>query len=575
MGLPPKQNNFSPKFMACMRILTVVITVLAITTILCTDHHRLMFWMEGSDTNSVQNRTGEKLRLQYLAPSTKLDSNGKNHLDPTPAEIPAKLTASAPDSSDSFGPDTIENEFIINFDNSDDFNQFLKLARKNGIDIVDIVERWNSVRLRVTNRDQFNDLISQGPTPNDYSSNYFIRTPDLPGSSDDPVEFKPSDFEAFGDDALDWLGLENGYPFRGEDIVVAVLDTGVGDHPTFREGAIERISLLEETNGVDGDYSGHGTAVASIIGGHAADAAGVAPNAQILSVQVLDANGVGDAFTVAKGILEAVDRGADVINLSLGTYGDSPELRRAILYADFHGVPVVASVGNDGLNGISYPARYREVIAVTGIDPMGQHVPFANQGLGIDLAAPATGVQAAWNGNHIVSFSGTSASAPFVSGAIALLLSENPTLSPADAINILIDYSNDSGAPGPDPSIGNGILDIGRALNRGQQGIYDVALASHHISPESDLTLELVVSAQNRGTEILRNIRLTSVIDGVVKHTHFKNVGVGETVSQRYHVDRDKLIETGQVQIKSSVSIDGRNDSKIINNSRSSLLIIN
>ena len=558
-----------------LSIILIVSMLLIVAAVLNTKSFWQTFSEKGRTTNSAQFQSFRKVKIEREALSIK--ENSKETIQPNPAspQTSAKAIESFSDTLDSSKAGKIENEFTVNFDSKDDLNQFLKLANEYGINVIDIIDMWNSVRLRVKNLDQFNNLIAQGPTPNDYSSNYLIRTPDLPELPENSLRIKPSDLQAFGDNALRWLGLENDSQFRGQNIVVAVLDTGVSDHPTFKAGAVEEISLLEGTSGADGEYGGHGTAVASIISGNSSDAEGVAPDAQILSIQVLDADGVGDTFTVAKGILEAVDGGADIINLSLGTYGDSPEMRRAILYAKTNGVAVVAAVGNDGQNGISYPARYDEVIAVTGVDPMGQHVPFANQGQGVDLAAPATGVQAAWIGDNIVNFSGTSASAPFVSGALAGVMAANPDLSAEEALDILIAYSNDSGAPGPDPVIGNGVLDIGRIQNRDKPEIYDVALASHSIFPESNNKLEVIVSAQNRGTEILQNIRLSSVIDGVEVQTNFKNIGVGETVSERYSVDQDKLLKTGQVEIKSSVSINGRDDSKIINNSRSSVIIYN
>ena len=560
-----------------MRILSIILslTMLMVAAFFYTQYFRQNFSKDRSTTDAAQFQPLEKVKIEGEALSTKRVSNGKINLNSESTKTSAKSTGNFSDTVGTSKPNRIENEYTINFDSDDDLNQFLKLAHDYGVDIVDTIEMWNSVRLRVKDLNQFNDLISQGPTPNEYSSNYFIRTPDLPGLPENSLQIMPSDLEAFGDQALKWLGLEDDSKFRGQDIMVAVLDTGVSNHPTFKQGAVEQISLLEGTSSVDGDYGGHGTAVASIISGNSDGAAGVAPDAEILSIQVLDANGVGDAFTVAKGILEAVDSGADIINLSLGTYGDSPEMRRAVMYAKSNGVAVVAAVGNDGLNGISYPARYDEVIAVTGVDPMGQHVPFANQGFGVDLAAPATGINAAWIDDERIIFSGTSASAPFVSGALAGVMAANPNLSAEEALDILIANSNDSGAPGPDPIIGKGILDIGRVQNRDKPRIYDVALASHSILPESNNKFELIVSAQNRGTEMLQNIQLSSVIDGVEVHTQFKNVDVGETVSERYPVDRDKLLKTGQVQIKSSVSIDGRKDSKAINNNRTSAIIYN
>ena len=205
-----------------------------------------------------------------------------------------------------------------------------------------------------------NRLLEAGVDINDFSSNYITRTPDFPDLSPERPEFTSANVLPFGDKALDWLGLNPDSEFRGENILVAVLDTPVFEHRTLKGKIVKQFNLAEQSNSDEDGYSAHGTAVGSLISGQSPDAPGVAPEADILSISVLGNDGIGDTFTLAKGIMEAVDRGADIINMSLGSYGNSPEMRRAIDYALENDVAIVAAAGNDGKNNLTYPADMRE-----------------------------------------------------------------------------------------------------------------------------------------------------------------------------------------------------------------------
>ena len=109
---------------------------------------------------------------------------------------------------------------------------------------------------------------------------------------------------------------------------------------------------MMDSNRQESENSGHGTAIASIISGALEGYVGLAPSAEILSIEVLDSAGVGDAFSVAEAIVIATDRGTDVINLSLGGEMNNEVLQNAVNYAASKDVLVVAAVGNDGIYGI-------------------------------------------------------------------------------------------------------------------------------------------------------------------------------------------------------------------------------
>ncbi|MGY8688851.1 MAG: S8 family serine peptidase, partial [Verrucomicrobiales bacterium] len=134
-----------------------------------------------------------------------------------------------------------------------------------------------------------------------------------------------------------------------------------------------------EDDGTTGtEINGHGTAVASVAAGTHAAAPGVAPAAQVLSFRVADSDGNSDSFTLAQGILAAAEAGADVINISLGSTGDSGVVEEAVNKAMAAGSTIVAAAGNNGADSLSYPAAYEGVISVGSVDAAGQHLDFSN-----------------------------------------------------------------------------------------------------------------------------------------------------------------------------------------------------
>jgi subtilisin family serine protease len=155
----------------------------------------------------------------------------------------------------------------------------------------------------------------------------------------------------------------------------------------------------------------------------------VAPGSQILPVRVLDPDGRGDTFFVAYAIEWAINQGADVINLSLGTQENSRLFHDVMLWAVEQGVSVVAAAGNSNTSVLHYPAAYPAVVAVTAVGETKTKAPFANYGSWIDVAAPGVGITSTIvtaQGSGYATWSGTSMATPFVSGAIALLRQKFP-----------------------------------------------------------------------------------------------------------------------------------------------------
>jgi subtilisin family serine protease len=484
---------------------------------------------------------------------------------PSPIAVAEERTAKPQPDNYQPEPDAIPGEFVLSFYDDNDRDAFAALAKLKGVEILDVIGFGHSVRVRVKTRDQLQNLLSESPTPVDYGPNHYVFFPERPKSK----PFEPvTDYVGFGSQSLQWLGVTGDHSSWGKGITIAVLDTGVAQHPALSENNITRQNLVDgETSGIS-DYGEHGTAVASLIAGTSPDLPGIAPGSNILSIKVLSAEGKGDAFTLASGIVEAVKQGASIINLSLGTYGDSFILRDAVNFALESGVVIVAATGNDAIEGLLYPARYEGVLAVSGVDAKGRHLFFANRGTEVDIAAPGIGVNAALPGESIGKLSGTSAAVPFVSGSLAWLMSEDNKMSAEDAVEILCRYCDDVGAPGKDEETGHGILNICRVQDRDVEGIYDVALLSPYIPPLSanEERIGVVVSAQNRGTEYLYSVNLEVEMDGVLSKHTFYNIDIGETMSHEFLIDYKNLKQLKHISIRYSATIDGEEDINLDNN---------
>lgn len=215
----------------------------------------------------------------------------------------------------------------------------------------------------------------------------------------------------------------------GYGVKVAVVDTGVmANHPDL-SGKVTEYDIGYGT----GDGAGHGTHVAGIIAAsvnNGLGGAGIAPGAEIISVRVFNGNGKTSDYYVAKGIDKAVAAGAQVINLSLGGPGFSQDLKRAVTQAINKGVCVVAAMGNDGMNQVSYPAAFDGVIGVVASDTNNTRAQYSNFGPWADIAAPGTAIYSSTYDGSFGLKDGTSMAAPAVSGAVALYKSVHYDATP-------------------------------------------------------------------------------------------------------------------------------------------------
>ncbi|WP_456272201.1 S8 family peptidase [Bacillus sp. AK031] len=220
---------------------------------------------------------------------------------------------------------------------------------------------------------------------------------------------------------------------KGSGMTIAVLDTGCDlTHPDL-EGRITGIrNFTSDDGGAEDnvtDYNGHGTHVAGTIAAieNGQGVVGVAPEANLLIIKVLAGEGGSGKYDwIVDGIQYAIDQGVDIISMSLGGPTDYPPLHEVIQQAVDKNIPVVCAAGNEGdenaeTDEFSYPACYNEVISIGAIDFDRKSSYFTNSNNEVDLVAPGEYILSTIPGGKYAKFSGTSMSAPHVSGALALI----------------------------------------------------------------------------------------------------------------------------------------------------------
>ena len=354
-------------------------------------------------------------------------------------------------------------------------------------------------------------------------NNYQVLVPQVPPEVRTRGE---AAYRVVGAKALDLLGAEGVTSDWGKNVKVALLDTSV-----------------DEAETVLGAEAGHGTSMKSLIVGGSGAVQGAAPAAQINNIPVLDGKGKGNSFILAQAIVQAVDTGAQVINMSLGSDGDSAVVRAAVTYALSKNVALVAAAGNEAVNRVSYPAAYEGVLAVASVDGDKQQLYFSNRGKSVGVAAPGFMVVADWPGGKTVEVSGTSASTALVSGVLAALISKEPGITGTRAIELIRQYADDTGAAGKDDETGYGVADLQRVLERNQRGIIDLAVAGVKFDPAGKLT----AAVQNRGTETVNSPVLEIGVGGSSRKFYLGSLAPGQSAAESVQFDAVRARQEGGI----------------------------
>ncbi len=447
-------------------------------------------------------------------------------------------------------PGAIDGEAVLRFADADAYNRFLEDAARLGLRVLGSDSQHFALRIGF---DEAGDLLAafSGLDPSDYEigANFLVTLPTIP-SPDDPANPGQVLFP-FGPNTLNYLGVTNNTTW-GEGITIAILDTGIGPHNIFGEDQVTAIDFLGTSGGPLGEVD-HGTAVASLV-------AELAPASSILDYAVMNESGTSDSFTLSLAIYDAIARGADVINISLGSYGSTIALAQAVADAVSAGIAVVAAAGNDGLEGrLTYPAAYPGVISAGAVDALSQHVYYSNTSENLSLSAPGVGITAAAPENGTTSASGTSFSSPLIGAAVTAILSENPGMTSQEAEALLYTYANEAGIPGPDPEYGNGILNLERVMQRNTPGIYDIAIASQTFAnpnvPTNNANPFIDIAVQNRGTETLYNVSVQVSSPGIARTFNIPVLAPNEVAVLQAPINAALVQANGSLEVVSTASM--------------------
>jgi hypothetical protein len=451
--------------------------------------------------------------------------------------------------SEALDQGAIAGQRSIVFTDRESMERFLSKIKGKGFSVLGRIDALNALRIGFLSAAELAALLDGSEQTG------FIFPVVVPGLPDGTVQ--PGAIP-LGNGLASWLGIA-AYDRStwGNGVLVAVLDTGVSPSSSMFSRT-RQISLVDLPTDLS-TLNGHGTAVTSLINQ-------VAPDASFLSVRIADDNGISNSFLIAQGILAAVDGGAKIINISMGGDGYSSILQNAVDYAQERGVVIIAAAGNNGINQIAQPAAMTGVIPVMSVDAVGDHLLFSNTGSTSAYSAPGYAVNAEGVDGGIVSFTGTSASAPIAAGTLAAVMSNNvnKSVTATQGVELINSNLNEAGAPGADGTFGGGLLDLGRVMQSSTAGIVDAAVASQWIvSDTNGLTLQVTV--QNQGTAPLFNVPVQ-----VTTSTGTQTMNVGSLTAGKIQTFNVPVPATAEsVTFQSSIGVSsGQSDVNPANNRR-------
>ena len=328
--------------------------------------------------------------------------------------------------------------------------------------------------------------------------------------------------------------------------ILAIVDSGVDlTHPDLspqlwsNPGEVAGNSIDDDANGYNDDVhgwnfvsnnanvaddNGHGTLVSGIAAAATNNnegISGICRNCKIMPVKVMQASGIANYSDIAAGIHYAVNKGARVVNLSLGGYADSQLLRDVVEVAAAQDVVLVGGVGNGNVDTPFYPAAYDDVLAVASVGEDDVKSFTTNFGDRVDVSAPGEDILSTALGGSYTTSSGTSIAAPFSAGVAGLVISENPAWSASLVRQQIIQTSDNVNTknPGYGGKLGSGRINATQAMGEPEP---DLVLSDYIVGgvadgrPDSDATAEIYVNVRNEWDDATSVNGVLSTSDGAV-----------------------------------------------------------
>jgi subtilisin family serine protease len=262
---------------------------------------------------------------------------------------------------------------------------------------------------------------------------------------------------------------------KGENITVAVLDTGITNHDDLNENILwDKYKSYISNEELDGH--GHGTMVAGVISAKDSGfgVVGVAPNTKILPIKVLPNSVMFQNSTdqdLTNALKYCLEMGVDIINMSLGSlYKQSQAFQEVLIEVYNNNIPIVCAMGNYGEKYACFPANFPQTFGVTSYGKGRNISTFSSRGYAADFALPGEDILTTTLNNKYSIVKGTSFSSPFLAGIISLILSkakkENKKYTIEELKQLLISCSSDYGPPGKDNMYGYGIINTDSLINK-------------------------------------------------------------------------------------------------------------
>ncbi len=452
-----------------------------------------------------------------------------------------------------------EGEVIVKFSpsiaQSADFAEHLRaLNLKMGTEIIGEIPALNAYLLKTVKGKGVESLVNKILKENgvEYAEpNYYRYALEVPNDPKYRYQWNYRIVQA----PLGW-DIQKGDP----SIIVAVLDTGVDlSHPDL-VGNLTSGYDFAYGDSVPDDVSGHGTHVSGTIAAMTNNGMGVAGltwRCLIMPVKVLANEGWGTEFDLSAGIVYAAQKGAKIINMSLGSYYSGELEVEAIDYAHNGGLVIVAATGNDDISQIVYPAAYPNTIAVGATDLHDERAFYSNYGATLDVMAPGgdmrvdgdgdgypDGILSTLLGGTYGYYQGTSMATPHVSALAALIMSKGVTDN-GEVRNIIESSVDDLGTPGWDIYTGFGRINVYRALKD------KILTVVAYTSPVYRNDIKLIVKSPVDLVKVFYQIlyRGSVISSGIAQRASSEEIGGASSTDYKYWVVGDRLPSPGMYAI--------------------------